>query len=370
MSFFFSRQHRRKRNLFLTLLLTVLVLFVLIRHLTGTQTLAQTFAKAHWQWLWIPFTWMTINLFFAGLRWYLILVATGYPIPFSRIMFAVLATWPLALITPSRASDLLRAWCIRDQVPLAQGTGSVMAEKVIDLQSLGLYTLLGSILTGLWFWGLAALVALLSLWIIILALLHALERILQHRWLQRWHDPIRRFFVVFHALQQKPRSFVTVCFFSMVGWAGALGIITSLLWIFGCDLTTSQILTLWPIAMFLGHIPITFAGMGTRDAAFLSLVWISSQQIHPQSNILAATLTYALITTVYPAILGIPFMFRFLQSWDNRVPESFSTDAAFPPESSDSQNTRQNATTTRELSIPQAEHTHGNTEYPHGEPKR
>ncbi len=274
--------------------------------------MGNTFRQARWGWFWIPLGWMTFNVFIAGVRWHLIVGTMGYQVSFGRILYAVLATWPLALITPSRASDLLRAWAIRDKVPLAQGAGTVISEKIIDLQSLGIYTLLGSLFSGLWIWGVTALAALCSLWMFVYLLLTRLEWILSWTWLQKRSEMLRRFFQVFTELKSQPRRFLVICGFSLLGWAGAIGIAASLLWIFGANIPTSQVVTLWPIALFLAYIPITLAGMGTRDAVFLSLVWISSQTMPNQSNMLAGTFVYALVTTVYPALLGLPSMFRFL----------------------------------------------------------
>lgn len=309
----------------ITVAITGLVIFVLVRHISSVQGMEATFQKAHWSWIWVPFAWMTFNVFVATIRWNLIVHAMGYAVPFGRVLYAVLATWPLALITPSRASDLLRAWAIRDKVPLAQGAGTVVSEKVIDLQSLGLYTLFGSLFSGLWVWGVTAFAALIALWTFVYLLLTRLDSILEWKWLRKRSTMIRNFFQVFTELRNNPKQFFIICFFSLLGWAGAIGIATSLLWIFGANLTVSQVFTLWPIALFLAYIPITLAGMGTRDAVFLSLVWVSSHSMPHQANILTSTLVYALVTTVYPALLGLPLMFRFLQ--DLRKPKTPATES-------------------------------------------
>lgn len=307
-----TTQPKQWRRWILTLVLTGLVVFVLVRHISGVQGMGDTFRQARWNWFWLPMVWMTINVLIAGVRWHLIVSTMGYNVSYGRILYAMLATWPLALITPSRASDILRAWAIRDKVPLAQGAGTVISEKIIDLQSLGIYTLLGSLFSGLWLWGATALAALFSLWFLVYLLLTRLDWILSWKWLQKRSEMLRRFFQVFTELKNQPRRFFLICGFSLLGWAGAIGITTSLLWIFRANIPTSQVVTLWPIALFLAYIPITLAGMGTRDAVFISLVWISSQTMPNQSNLLAGTFTYALVTTVYPSILGLPLMFRFL----------------------------------------------------------
>ncbi len=307
---------RNWQKLLFTVIVSSFVLFVLVRYLAGARSLGETLRHAHWQWIWVPLLWMNVNLLFAGYRWYLIIDTTGHRVTFRRVMYAIFATWPLAMITPSRASDLLRAWVIRDTVPMAQGTGTVTVEKVIDLQSLGLYTTVGGLVTSLWFWGFSALAALFVLWTSTLLTLRYIERIAQWSWLQKYQDPIQRFFWVFRDLKQAPHRFLLISVLSLMGWAGAIGMVTSLLWIYDAPITAGQVITLWPIALFAAHIPITFAGMGTRDAAFLSLVWLSSQQTMTQASqasILAATLTYALITIVYPALLGLIPMFRFLR---------------------------------------------------------
>ena len=86
-------------------------------------------------WIAAAFAMATAGVFLGALRWRVVLESMRYRLGFWRSLVAVLATWPLVVITPSRASDFLRAFAVRRTVPLAAGTGSVLAEKVVDMST-------------------------------------------------------------------------------------------------------------------------------------------------------------------------------------------------------------------------------------------
>jgi ABC-type spermidine/putrescine transport system permease subunit I len=65
---------------------------------------------------------------------------------------------------------------------------------------------------------------------------------------------------------------------------------------------------LWPIAIFAGMLPVTLAGMGTRDGAFVyALRTTDTTGALREESVLVATLGYSLVTTFTVAAIGIPF---------------------------------------------------------------
>ena len=127
---------------------TALVVWILVRNLAGAQEFADAFANARWEYGAASVGLLFVCQIVAAHRWMLILDALGHPIPFGRAARAMLATWPMALLAPARASDLLRALAIADLCPPLRGAGSVVAEKAIDVQSLCLLAIVGSIAYG------------------------------------------------------------------------------------------------------------------------------------------------------------------------------------------------------------------------------
>jgi uncharacterized membrane protein YbhN (UPF0104 family) len=66
-----------------------------------------------------------------------------------------------------------------------------------------------------------------------------------------------------------------------------------------------EVIRYWPLAMVAGALPLTPAGMATRDAAFLFL--LESDRGSPE--VLLATFFYGLTAWVY-AFVGVPLLLR------------------------------------------------------------
>jgi uncharacterized protein (TIRG00374 family) len=310
-------------RLIIALVITGIVLYVLARYFVGFEPLLAALKNADWRWLACPLVLLLINLFVAGIRWRVILAAAGYQVPLSRLMDAMLATWPLALVTPSRAGDLVRAYIIRDLVPVPQGAGSVLAEKTIDVQSLCLLTMIGGIWMGFWSFAAFGLLALVGLWSALWIWMHYMDRLLQWKLLAKFEDKVKKLFGVFRFLLRSPKHFVGASLLSLFAWVQSIAMITTLLWGFGFGVSWEYVFALWPIALFVGQLPITFAGLGTRDLAFFTLLWLArypNVEAH-KASILIGTTSYALVTTGILALVGLPWMIRFL-SRERKAPQS------------------------------------------------
>jgi hypothetical protein len=70
------------------------------------------------------------------------------------------------------------------------------------------------------------------------------------------------------------------------------------------SLNVSYIYSLVPIAIFAGLLPVTVAGIGTRDAALLAL--FSGME---QSSLIMAVGALSSLRYFVPSLLGIPFYY-------------------------------------------------------------
>ena len=64
-------------------------------------------------------------------------------------------------------------------------------------------------------------------------------------------------------------------------------------------------------------LPVTVAGLGTRDAAFVALLTVSYSAL-VEADVVAVTMTYALVTMVLPSLVGTPFLARALMARSDR----------------------------------------------------
>lgn len=291
------------------LAVTGVILWVLISRFAGAEEFAAALRSARGEWMLSAAILMAINLALGALRLKLVIDSMGFSLPYLRSLDAILSTWPMGVITPSRMSDILRAVVLRDICPTWEGSGGVLAEKMVDVQSLCLLAIVGSVWTGLWPVGAIALGLVLALWIGVFAVVLS-GRYRRLPLLRRRADKLDKLVRVFEALRDRPGYFVAVSVTSILAWILAVAIIWALTMAFDARVDFVQCLALWPLAVFVGMLPLTVAGMGTRDAGFVSLLALTAAHGVQEAPVLAATFTYALLTAWAVAALGLPFMVR------------------------------------------------------------
>lgn len=259
---------------------------------------------------WVAFSFVVAAacLALGTVRWELVLRSTGNRVGFRRALVAVLASWPAALVTPSRAGDLLRPLAIRDLVPVAEGVGSVLCEKVIDLATTLALSAAGAALAGLWTVFAVTCAALCAELVVLAFVIRGRERLAGMRGLRRRAQVIRDLSNSLAALVRAPALLAAIMTVSIAVRLLTCGIVYALLIAADADVTLLDTCILWPVATIVGLLPLTLGGMGTRDAAFLFLL---AQRGHSvaRAAILAATMGYSAIALGAFALIGLPFMF-------------------------------------------------------------
>ena len=238
---------------------------------------------------------------------------------YRRALAAVLATAPLATITPTRTNDLLRPLALRE-VPLEVGAASVVAEKVVDLAVLLLLAACGALLARMWLVssGIAAMLC---------ALVGAVALVLSGRmaWLRAlplrrgWAERIERGARALEGLKGKPGRLAAIATASLTIRLLTAVVGQALLVAVGSDVRWWQTLAVWPTAILVSLLPVTLGGAGTRDAAFLWVLSASGVAVDADA-VLAATLGYWVLAFAVPALVGLPFMLRAAVTASARTP--------------------------------------------------
>ena len=296
-------------RLLIALAITAVVIAILIDKLAGTSDFVHAAASARPAWIGISVGIAFVGVAIGIVRWQLIVHATGYRLPYWRGFGAYMASLPFSVVTPSRANDLLRPVAVRDLMPVMIGTGTVLAERAIDLFVLLVLASVGSAFLGMWWW--AAGTAGFAVAEVVTVVL-----LMRHRgWIAR--IPILRkrasklddLFLTFDVLRKAPLRLGSVAFSSLLVRFTTIGVIQALLVATHSEVSLLDTFGTWPIAMTAGMVPLTLAGMGTRDAAFIFLLHLSGTRIN-DADVLAATIGYSLVVFWLLALLGIPFMVR------------------------------------------------------------
>lgn len=293
-----------------TLLLTAGVLWLVARRFGGGTSFAAIIARADPGWVGLAVLASCGCVLLGAERWRLVLKAMGHDLSFRRSLEVVLATWPLAMVTPSRANDLLRPVAVRDVVPLPVATGSVLAEKAIDLMVLLLFATAGAAVQGLGIWAaFAGALAVAEAAVVAAVMTH--RRALEG-WpvLRRRRQAVEDLFAAVVALRRAhPARLIAIVIASVAMRFLTIAISHSMLVSVGAQVRLFDTVTLWPAATLVGLAPLTLAGIGTRDAAFIDL--LAERGAHADSSqILAATVGYSAVAIALFSVVGIPFMIR------------------------------------------------------------
>lgn len=249
-----------------------------------------------------------------------LLMPAGRRLSFGEATRLILAASSLNLILPSKLGDIAKAYFMARDHHLGRSysLSLVLFEKASDMLSLLAWCLFGLALypeRGLWFWPVAAAVAgLFGLLVLFLTshrftvgLLGGLGRLLpgglrsKTRALADRLDELRR------DLAASPGLVTRVALVSLGIWL--LHLVQT--WLFvralGTWMPLLDSLALAPLAILAGLVPLTFAGVGTRDAA---IVFLYRAYLSPA----AAAALGVLFTARYllPALAGLPLVHRYL----------------------------------------------------------
>ena len=306
-----TERHGQFRGVVL-IAVTAVVFFVLFRRI-HFPTVLQTLATIP-LWAWVTALLLTLSFpVLSALRWHYTLKAIGHHVPVTRCLKIILGTSPISAIAPSKAGDLLKAFSLRGEIGVLEVSGTVLAERALDVMVLAGLALFGSTLVGNPLVTRFA-VAIVGTGIAGLLLLPLAVSSIKKPALR---EKLERLIRVLGALRAQPAKATAIVLFTVLNWLASIAQTHLLLLAVGAHppfwLTTAAL----PIAIFIGLIPITIGGMGTRDAALVTL--LASAATAPQA--LSVALLYSFFGYWLLAILGLPFINSALFGNRDRSPK-------------------------------------------------
>lgn len=253
-----------------------------------------------------PGTWLLATLLtgsfpiLSALRWHLTLRAIGHRVSVRRCLTIILGTFPISAIAPSKAGDLLKAVSLRKEISVLEVGGTVLAERAFDVLFLALLSLTGSVIVGnapiIRFSAVIAGAGVVGLLILPLLVASVPK--------PKVREKLQRAIRVLGALQTQPGLALGVFALTAVNWLASIVQTHLLLVAVGASTPFTLTISALPIAIFVGLIPVTVAGMGTRDATLITLLAPTASA----SQALTVGLLYSLFGTWLLALLGLPFL--------------------------------------------------------------
>lgn len=284
----------------LPVLVSAVLLLLLLWKLDAREVLA---AVSGASWIWISLSLIITATFpvFGTLRWLAVIRPMGAEIGFGSAFRVTMGAFPLNSFLPSKAGDLSKAAFLRAHggfIPLA---GSVVFERMVDVIVLTGMTVVGAFLLdqkSILYLGLGCAAVTFG-GILVLSFSGHLP--LPGR-LQRKADDIGK---AARAVFRFPKYLVLVLFWSILNWLGTMAESYCLFRALQIDIPFMTVLAVMPLAIFVGLLPLTISGIGTRDAA---LVWLLGSMVTAEAA-LAAGILYTAVSYWFLGILGLPFLF-------------------------------------------------------------
>lgn len=234
----------------------------------------------------------------SALRWYYILRGMGVVISFKQTVKIILGAWPLAIL-PGRIGDFGSALALPDDTPKEIRFGSIVFEKVIDILVLVTFSLLGSIWlhkNNLAFIMAGVLLVLIASLYLLRYIIPLAPAIIRPR-LNNLHQVSLR-------LSTRPNDFFKIVSASAANWLLSLVQVYFLFRATGAIVPMSAVFSFLPLSIFVGLLPITLAGMGTRDSAIITLF---SSFARPGQSLVVG-IWYSLLGYWFFALIGLPLV--------------------------------------------------------------
>jgi len=183
---------------------------------------------------------------------------------------AVMLAMVLNSFLPSKAGDLAKVVFLKKHSGFSTSVGTVVLERLVDLFALGILGMVGFFWSGNVLGGYAASVLLggvsATLLIITIIPLHRIPISLH------FQEAIKKIHMVCLNWLKNPLAILQTLAGSFGIWTINGMIVFSLVMALGADHCWSYAISIFPVAVIAGQIPISISGIGTRDSVFVLLL--------------------------------------------------------------------------------------------------
>ena len=235
------------------------------------------------------------------LRWLGVLHAQrSVCVRFNVALRGVLLAIFLNSFMPAKGGEITKALYLKRQCNLSIGFGTVVLERLMDLFLLGIWGLVGGLLSGqqgntVIFGALTLFVSTLIAFLIIFPI----ERIIK-----KHAVTISEFRSVFNNWVRLPACILMTTIGSLSAWAISGAVLILLLKALGAGEISLYALSVFPLAILAGIIPVSVSGIGVRDSV---LVVLLSGLVSYEVASLAA-FGYTILAYWVSSIIAAPFV--------------------------------------------------------------
>jgi hypothetical protein len=318
----------KRARFVMTIMVTAIILYLIYSKI-DFQRFSRIFVEMEIGWFGLALLLFAVSALLSSYR-FVLLLSDAAPINVFKALRLYLAGNSLNMVLPSKMGDMSKAFFLKEEegTGFSVGLSSVIAEKVLDVSGLSVVMLLGiqfipdnESLTS----GVRAAVAAFGL--VFLSLPFVLyffdfEKVKLIVLLQRFHF-FKKAVSALHNYREGIKAdrpkLVLIVLLSIILWFVQVGQIFFFFRAFSEEAEPLLSFALVPIAIFIGLIPIAFAGIGTRDKALIVLFgWYG----YPH-DLMAAVALMCTLRYIVPALAGLPFMAKYIAE-GRRIPEALA----------------------------------------------
>ena len=299
---------------FIILLLVTVGIFALLFSRIDFFSIVQILLNINVLTLGIAFVFTFFLTLLISKRWQILLHASAIEISFRESFAIIMGTYPFAAVMPATSSDLIRAIPLKERYRISKVIGSCISEKSFDFLILLCILSLGMVLTNNWHY--------LNIVIISFFLIASFFIVIRFRFKlpvsEKWNERLFNVLNSLHRVVKDKYAVLKVVLYTVILWA--LSVIQVALFFYAVHVSVpvTVICAFIPLAIFIGQLPVSLGGAGTRDAAIILLF----AGYGSTSQLLAVGILFTIFRSWLPAIAGIPFMGKMGITTFLKKPES------------------------------------------------
>ena len=257
-------------------------------------------------WLLLGLLITLVGPFVITMRWHYALLAQQISLPFYRRFESIMVAYTSHIMTPSKTGDVVKGLVLRDLAPISMTTSAVIAERLGDILVLLLLGLCGAIYESYFTQAVTfASILIASLGIILVFPINKSTKLSSFKFLNKVFTIIIRGLTVW---KQNPACMLTSCAWSLLQWLLAALQVYLFYSAMGAHVPISFVMATFPIVTLVSLVPISFSGLGVREAAYM---YFFSAFASTQVSI-AVSLTYFVCNYIFTALIGLIFLKKIL----------------------------------------------------------
>ena len=286
-------------------IVSALVFFILFKTSVHGPTFLGVLRTIDLRFFWLAFALVPLLFLCNGVRWYFVLRAAGFFVPLFQVIKVVLGSTSFSVI-PGRIGDFARSYPLRRYIPVPEAIGTIILEKIMDV-----FVLLGYAAVGFFTLGYVRVALLIFCFFVAVPVLLTLvatfqkQTISSHKLVQKIYDALG----ILKRVQSHKLFLLLALLSSVFNWSLA---ILQFYWLMTAVHAATPFIAAMafvPLSIFVGLIPITLAGAGTRDAAFVFFL----QRYASSGQSLSASVLYGLQGYWIPALVCLPLLYFFFK---------------------------------------------------------